>query len=62
MTQFIAWGVGTQVFDENHPPLLERSDDVFEEGNETSYALTKLVVEGSSIALSMDIRYARSPK
>lgn len=59
MTQFIAWGWGTQVFGEKHPTLLERSDDVFEEGNGTSYALTKLVVEGSSIALSMDIRYAQ---
>lgn len=59
LAQFIAWGWGTSVFGEKHPELLKRSDDVFREGNGTTYALTQVTTNGSSVSLAIDIRYAQ---
>ena len=60
MSRFIRWAFGTYVFGETHPELLSRSDQVFENGNGTTYALTKLesIDGGKGIALKVDIRYA----
>lgn len=58
MTQFIRWGWGTQVFGEKHPELLERHDDVFVEGNGTTYAITNFKTEDDKVQFSIDIRYA----
>ena len=60
MAQFIEWGWGTQVFGEKHPELLKRFDQVFVEGNGTSYALTRLTPsdDGQTLNLAIDIRYA----
>ncbi|HYO52649.1 M20/M25/M40 family metallo-hydrolase [Archangium sp.] len=63
MCRFISWAWGTQVFGERHPALLKRSDDVFKEGNGTTYALTRLQTNMSSsdavaARLRVDIRYA----
>jgi succinyl-diaminopimelate desuccinylase len=59
LAQFIAWGWGTFVFGEKHPELLQRSDGVFSDGNGTSYALTQVTTNGSSLSLAIDIRYAQ---
>ncbi|MBL9137603.1 MAG: DUF885 family protein [Verrucomicrobiales bacterium] len=59
LAQFIAWGWGTSVFGEKHPELLMRSDDVFTEGNGTTYALTQVTTNSSSVSLAIDIRYAQ---
>ena len=58
MTQFIAWGWGTQVFGEKQPDLLRAYDDVFKVG--TTYALTQLITDTqkSEVRLAIDIRYA----
>lgn len=59
MCRFIRWAFGTRVFGENHPDLLYRFDQVFNEGNGTTYALTKLEdVLNGPIKLYLDIRYA----
>ena len=63
MAQFMKWGWGTKVFGEYHPDLLQRDDWVFEgaegdEGNGTTWALTKLVTSENSITLDIDVRYA----
>lgn len=58
MLQFMAWGWGTTVFGEKHPDLLERHDPVFEQGNGTTYALTRVTTGPQDVALRIDIRYA----
>jgi len=58
MAQFMAWGWGTEVFGEKHPELLERFDQVFPEGNGTTYALTRLTTDDEQVNLAIDIRYA----
>ncbi len=60
IADFIAWGWGTTVFGEKHPGLLLRYDEVFTEGNGTTYALTRLSTdeEAGVVQLSVDIRYA----
>ena len=58
MLQFMAWGWGTTVFGEKHPDLLERHDQVFEQGNGTTYALTRVTTSPQDVALRLDIRYA----
>ena len=60
MADFIAWGWGTMVFGEKHPGLLLRNDEVFEEGNGTTYALTRLSTDQDAqvVQLGIDIRYA----
>ena len=58
MLQFMAWGWGTTVFGEKHPDLLERHDDVFAQGNGTTYALTRVTTSPQDVALRIDIRYA----
>ena len=42
MMQFMAWGWGTTVFGEKQPDLLEAHDQIFEQGNGTTYALTQV--------------------
>lgn len=59
LVQFIAWGWGTDVLGKKHPDLLHRSDDVFQEGNGTTYALTQVTTNSSSVSLAIDIRYAQ---
>ncbi|MBL9139242.1 MAG: M20/M25/M40 family metallo-hydrolase, partial [Verrucomicrobiales bacterium] len=59
MCHFIAWGWGTRVLGENHPELLKRSDNVFQEGNGTTYALTRVTTSGLAAELAIDIRYAQ---
>lgn len=51
---------GTKVFGESHPELLERHDEVFGEGNGTTYAVTRFFTEPEpgTISLKVDIRYA----
>jgi succinyl-diaminopimelate desuccinylase len=60
MCRFIKSTWGTKVFGESHPDLLERHDEVFTEGNGTTYALTRFYTEPEpgSITLKVDIRYA----
>jgi succinyl-diaminopimelate desuccinylase len=58
MAQFMAWGWGTEVFGEKHPELLERFDEVFQEGNGTTYALTRVTSDDELVNLAIDIRYA----
>lgn len=58
MLQFMAWGWGTTVFGEKHPDLLERHDEVFAQGNGTTYALTRVTTSAQDVALRIDIRYA----
>ncbi|MGH2551550.1 MAG: M20/M25/M40 family metallo-hydrolase [Thermomicrobiales bacterium] len=60
MSDFIAWGWGTMVFGEKHPGLLLRYDEVFEEGNGTTYALTRVLTDqaAQTVTLAIDIRYA----
>ncbi|WP_437726135.1 M20/M25/M40 family metallo-hydrolase [Sorangium sp. So ce861] len=60
MCRFIEFTWGTKTFGEAHPELLERHDEVFTEGNGTTYALTRLYTEPapSAITLSLDVRYA----
>ena len=57
MARFIRWGWGTQAFGEKHPSLLERHDNVFVQGNGTTYAITKLETK-NNIELGIDVRYA----
>jgi succinyl-diaminopimelate desuccinylase len=60
IADFIAWGWGTFVFGEKHPGQLLRNDEVFEAGNGTTYALTRLSTDQESqvVQLGIDIRYA----
>lgn len=60
IADFIAWGWGTMVFGEKHPGLLLRNDEVFAEGNGTTYALTRLSTDqdAQAVRLAIDIRYA----
>jgi succinyl-diaminopimelate desuccinylase len=58
MMQFMAWGWGTTVFGEKQPDLLEAHDQIFEQGNGTTYALTQVQTNPPNVTLAMDIRYA----
>ena len=58
MTQFIRWGWGTLVFGEKHPEWLKRQDDVFKEGNGTTYGITHFKTAPQQLQLGIDIRYA----
>ncbi|WP_394820746.1 M20/M25/M40 family metallo-hydrolase [Pendulispora albinea] len=65
MSKFIEWNWGTRVFGEVRPganyrqdDVLKKSDDVFQEGNGTSYAITRFYTLSSVISLRVDIRYA----
>ncbi len=60
IADFIAWGWGTMVFGEKHPGLLLRNDEVFTEGNGTTYTLTRLSTDEDAgvVQLGVDIRYA----
>lgn len=64
MARFVRWAWGTRVFGEHHPDLLYKFDEVFTEGNGTTYAVTKLgTVPGESggppkVQLEIDVRYA----
>lgn len=58
LLQFMAWGWGTTVFGEKHPDLLARHDEVFQQGNGTSYALTRVNTGAQEVTLAIDIRYA----
>jgi succinyl-diaminopimelate desuccinylase len=58
MCRFMSWGWGTKVFGENQPDLLQRSDEVFTEGNGTTYALTRFNTTDQEVTLSLDVRYA----
>jgi succinyl-diaminopimelate desuccinylase len=68
MCKFIKWTWGTMVFGETHPEQLNRNDDIFMEGNGTTYALTRLYTDpcnfptgtpaGKKAWLGLDIRYA----
>ena len=58
MMQFMAWGWGTTVFGEKQPDLLEAHDQIFEQGNGTTYALTQVQTNPQNVTLEMDIRYA----
>ncbi|OJH42870.1 dipeptidase [Cystobacter ferrugineus] len=63
MSRFITWSWGTQVFGEHHPDLLRRNDEVFKEGNGTTYAVTRFYTnpEGApdiAARVEIDIRYA----
>jgi len=63
LCRFIAWSWGTQVFGEHHPDLLLRHDDVFTEGQGTTYAITRFYTNpegapGTAARLELDIRYA----
>ena len=58
MMQFMAWGWGTTVFGEKQPDLLEAHDQIFEQGNGTTYALTQVQTNPQTVTLEMDIRYA----
>jgi succinyl-diaminopimelate desuccinylase len=48
------------VFGEKHPSLLVRNDEVFAEGNGTTYALTRVSTDSDAqaVTLGIDIRYA----
>lgn len=59
MVKFMQWGWGTFVFGETHPEVLQRSDDVFQDGNGTTYALTRVLTHDDEITLSIDVRYAQ---
>ncbi|MEJ7901617.1 MAG: M20/M25/M40 family metallo-hydrolase, partial [Thermomicrobiales bacterium] len=58
IADFTAWGWGTFVFGEKHPGLLLRNDEVFEEGNGTTYALTRVATDADAqaVQLRLDIR------
>lgn len=58
MVCFIRWAFGTHVFGEDHPDLLSRYDEIFQEGNGTTFALTKLRKADHQLELCLDIRYA----
>lgn len=60
IADFTAWGWGTFVFGEKHRGLLLRNDEVFEEGNGTTYALTRVATDADAqaVQLRIDIRYA----
>lgn len=56
--EFIRWTWGTHVFGEAHGSLY-KYDDVFEKGNGTTYAVTKVeTASDDSVKLEIDIRYA----
>jgi succinyl-diaminopimelate desuccinylase len=63
LSRFITWGWGTQVFGEHHPDLLLRNDEIFKEGNGTTYAVTRFYTNpegapGTAARVELDIRYA----
>ncbi|PXF46460.1 hypothetical protein BWQ96_03785 [Gracilariopsis chorda] len=66
MTKFIKWTWGTYAFGEgeNTKDVLYKFDDIFQEGNGTTYAVTKLSTTkvtdktAEEIKLEIDIRYA----
>lgn len=58
VSDFISWMWGTQVFGEKHAPM-EEDDTVFEKGNGTTYAVTKISEDKDGLpTLEVDIRYA----
>ncbi len=57
MCQLIEWLWGTWVFGEPHAELFAY-DDVFTEGNGTTYAVTWLRTQEEVVKLQVDIRYA----
>lgn len=59
MCRLVEWMWGTQVYGEKHRDELYGFDDIFLDGNGTTYAVTKMAVEESgAISLEVDIRYA----
>lgn len=60
MARFVKWIWGTRVFGESHADLLQRDDEVFTQGNGTTYAMTRFDTEATpgNISLRVDIRYA----
>lgn len=59
MCKFVEWMWGTTVFGENHRKELYGFDDIFLEGNGTTYALSKMTAEDTGVTwLEIDIRYA----
>jgi succinyl-diaminopimelate desuccinylase len=58
LSQFVASIWGTRVFGEHHPDTLERFDSVFQEGNGTTYAVTRFETGAEAVQLYVDIRYA----
>ena len=58
MCRFLSWGWGTKVFGEHHPGLLQRDDEVFERGNGTTYAATRIYTKTDLVQMELDIRYA----
>ena len=58
MATFVKSTWGTKVFGEHHPELLEANDDVFQQGNGTTYAVTKFITEKKQVILKVDTRYA----
>ncbi len=59
MVKFMQWGWGTYVFGEKHPDILQRSDDIFQDGNGTTYAITRVQTNDDLITLAVDVRYAQ---
>lgn len=59
MANFMTWGWGTSVFGEKHPEFLQRHDAIFQEGNGTTWALTRVNTKDGKITLAMDVRYAQ---
>lgn len=55
--EFNEWMWGTNVFGEAHDELY-KFDNVFTEGNGTTYAVTKVDFDDSVVNLRLDIRYA----
>jgi succinyl-diaminopimelate desuccinylase len=63
LSRFITWSWGTQVFGEHHPELLLRNDEVFKEGQGTTYAVTRFYTQPAgapdiAARVELDIRYA----
>ena len=58
MAKFVKSTWGTKVFGEPHPELLKAHDSVFQQGNGTTYAVTKFITEKKQVILKVDIRYA----
>ena len=57
MSEFLADVWGTRVFGENYPAL-QAFDEVFQEGNGTTYAVTRFETGLDRLEMFVDIRYA----
>jgi succinyl-diaminopimelate desuccinylase len=57
MSEFVADVWGTRVFGENYPALVA-FDDTFQEGNGTTYAVTRFETGVDRLEVYLDIRYA----